>query len=273
MAFGSRFYRGILWRGRDSGLLITPLRRSRAVEQRGVRFVEIGDAYTTGSSLSRKRKIDLDWPAAGRVVSNLVPSHNPQGTTAHLQQRFAGRQGAAFRTVDTVELSAAIAMLLIPRERRAALQMDDPNLLATDLVDWLVLQGALPQGTPCDRQTRGLAEQKGKQLMNCAQLKVDDHQGRPEGVRPDRHGAAHRDRQSDQIRERLDYWTHFLLLTRHDATDNCSGPFLRDVSRAFYHPACCPPPCGHRLAGLPPGRIAVPSPTTRCRPPKKGANS
>jgi argininosuccinate lyase len=114
------------------------------------RFIEIGDDYTTGSSLMPQKKnpdvAELTRAKAARVIGNLVSllallKGLPMTYNRDLQED----KQRLFDTVDTVRSTVRLcsAMLQHTRVNRqiclAAAQ--DPALLATDLADYLVLKG------------------------------------------------------------------------------------------------------------------------------------
>ncbi|MDP7011885.1 MAG: argininosuccinate lyase [Verrucomicrobiota bacterium] len=113
-------------------------------------FVTIGDAYTTGSSLMPQKKnpdiCELTRGKTGRVVGNLVSLLTTlKGLPLTYNSDMQEDKERLFDTVDTVRATVNIlAAMLRDTEVNAkacAKAVKDPNLLATDLVDWLVLEG------------------------------------------------------------------------------------------------------------------------------------
>jgi argininosuccinate lyase len=113
-------------------------------------FVTIGDAYTTGSSLMPQKKnpdiCELTRGKTGRVVGNLVSLLTTlKGLPLTYNSDMQEDKERLFDTVDTVRATVNIlAAMLRDTEvntRTCAKAVKDPNLLATDLVDWLVLAG------------------------------------------------------------------------------------------------------------------------------------
>ena len=113
-------------------------------------FIELGDAFTTGSSLMPQKKnpdvAELTRGKTGRVYGHLMALLTtlrglPLPSTRDLQAAKPG----LFDALDTVKLSLATltAMLgtLRPRPDRMAAAAADPALEATDLAEWLVRQG------------------------------------------------------------------------------------------------------------------------------------
>lgn len=113
-------------------------------------FVQIADAYTTGSSLMPQKKnpdiAELTRGKTGRVVGNLVSllvllKGLPMTYNRDLQED----KERLFDTADTVRscvrlMKAMLSNTTVKRENcRAAAA--DPLLLATDLADYLVLKG------------------------------------------------------------------------------------------------------------------------------------
>ncbi|MEE2715508.1 MAG: argininosuccinate lyase [Verrucomicrobiota bacterium] len=112
-------------------------------------FVTIGDAYTTGSSLMPQKKnpdiCELTRGKTGRVVGNLVALLTTlKGLPLTYNSDMQEDKERLFDTVDTVRATTTIlAAMLRDTEvniKSCAKAVKDPNLLATDLVDWLVLK-------------------------------------------------------------------------------------------------------------------------------------
>ena len=191
-------------------------------------FVEIGDAYTTGSSLMPQKKnpdlCELARGKTGRVVGNLVSLLTTlKGLPLTYNSDLQEDKERLFDTVDTVRATVTILAAMLRdtavNDDACATAVDDPNLLATDLVDWLVLQGMpFRKAHHVIGKLVALAEQKGKRLdeLTPAQLKKVDAKLTKDALKVfDLKTAMERRTVTgapnpDQVRERLDYWTHFL---------------------------------------------------------------
>ena len=113
-------------------------------------FVTIGDAYTTGSSLMPQKKnpdiCELTRGKTGRVVGNLVSLLTTlKGLPLTYNSDMQEDKERLFDTVDTVRATTTILAAML-RDTKVNIKactkaVKDPNLLATDLVDWLVLKG------------------------------------------------------------------------------------------------------------------------------------
>jgi len=112
-------------------------------------FIEIGDAYTTGSSLMPQKKnpdiCELVRGKTGRITGNLVSLLTMlKGLPLTYNSDLQEDKEQLFDTCDTVRATVRILAAML---RDVTLNKDafnkaasDPNLLATDLVDWLVEQ-------------------------------------------------------------------------------------------------------------------------------------
>jgi argininosuccinate lyase len=112
-------------------------------------FVTIGDAYTTGSSLMPQKKnpdiCELTRGKTGRVVGNLVALLTTlKGLPLSYNSDMQEDKERLFDTVDTVRATTAMLAAMLRdtdvNVKSCAKAVKDPNLLATDLVDWLVLK-------------------------------------------------------------------------------------------------------------------------------------
>jgi argininosuccinate lyase len=112
-------------------------------------FVELDDAYTTGSSLMPQKKnpdaLELVRGKTGRIVSSLQSLLiTLKGTPSTYDKDFQEDKEPLFDTVDTLELTLPIVAGVIQTMRvnadkmRAAL---DESMLATDLAEYLVRRG------------------------------------------------------------------------------------------------------------------------------------
>lgn len=113
-------------------------------------FVRLSDAYTTGSSLMPQKKnpdiAELTRGKSARVVGNLTSllvllKGLPMTYNRDLQED----KERLFDTVDTLRpclrINAAMLRTAKVNAKRCKEAASDPLLLATDLADWLVLQG------------------------------------------------------------------------------------------------------------------------------------
>ncbi|MCX8156953.1 MAG: argininosuccinate lyase [Verrucomicrobiae bacterium] len=113
-------------------------------------FIQIGDAYTTGSSLMPQKKnpdvAELARGKAGRVMGNLVAllallKGLPMTYNRDLQEDKERLFDTADTVLRTVNIMAdMLGQVTVCRERCAGAAAD-PQLLATDLADYLVQRG------------------------------------------------------------------------------------------------------------------------------------
>jgi argininosuccinate lyase len=113
-------------------------------------FVELSDAFSTGSSLMPQKKnpdmIELTRGKTGRLYGNLLSVLTtlkalPSSYNRDLQED----KEALFDSVDTVRASLEIFSVMLPelkinRERMEG-AANDPGLLATDIAEYLVKKG------------------------------------------------------------------------------------------------------------------------------------
>lgn len=112
-------------------------------------FIELDDAYSTGSSIMPQKKnpdpLELARGKTGRMVGNLVTLLvTLKGLPSAYDKDLQEDKEPLFDTIDTLEselpvIAGVIETLTIDRERMAATLQDE--LLATDLADYLVHQG------------------------------------------------------------------------------------------------------------------------------------
>ena len=114
------------------------------------KFIRIGDAYTTGSSLMPQKKnpdiAELARGKSGRVIGNLVALLTLlKGLPMTYNRDLQEDKERMFDTAETVQSTLLIfAEMLGHIEVNApvcAAAAADPLLLATDLADWLVRKG------------------------------------------------------------------------------------------------------------------------------------
>ncbi len=113
-------------------------------------FIEFSDAFATGSSLMPQKKnpdmAELTRGKCGRLIGNLVSLLTIlKGLPSSYNRDLQEDKEALFDSVDTVRsalelFSAMLPELTINRERMESLA-DDPQLLATDLAEYLVGKG------------------------------------------------------------------------------------------------------------------------------------
>src|SRR6266513_948621 len=113
-------------------------------------FLEFSDAFSTGSSLMPQKKnpdmAELTRGKTGRLYGNLMSILTmlkalPSSYNRDLQED----KEALFDSVDTISAALELFAAMLPeleinRDRMAA-AADDPNLLATDLAEYLVKKG------------------------------------------------------------------------------------------------------------------------------------
>ncbi|MDP0489514.1 MAG: argininosuccinate lyase [Verrucomicrobiota bacterium JB023] len=113
-------------------------------------FVILSDAHTTGSSLMPQKKnpdvCELTRGKTGRLLGNLTSILVAiKGLPLTYNRDLQEDKEPLFDSIDTLKLTLAVnaemiaAMQIRPERCRQA--ASDPMLLATDLADWLVLQG------------------------------------------------------------------------------------------------------------------------------------
>src|SRR6266487_925391 len=113
-------------------------------------FIEFSDAFATGSSLMPQKKnpdmAELTRGKCGRLIGNLVSLLTIlKGLPSSYNRDLQEDKEALFDSVDTVRsalelFSAMLPELAINRERMESLA-NDPQLLATDLAEYLVGKG------------------------------------------------------------------------------------------------------------------------------------
>ncbi len=146
-------------------------------------FITLSDAFTTGSSLMPQKKnpdvAELTRGKTGRVYGNLMALLTlMKGLPMTYNRDMQEDKEAIFDSLDTVRnaLGVFAPMLLEVRvnEVSCAAAVADPNLLATDLADYLVLHG-LPFRSAHEVVGRavGLCSERGCQLP---ELTLEDYQ-------------------------------------------------------------------------------------------------
>ncbi len=112
-------------------------------------FVEIADAYSTGSSLMPQKKnadsLELIRGKTGRVVGALTGLLTTlKGTPSTYNKDFQEDKEPLFDTVDTLLLTLPIAAGVVATltvDESAAYEAMDSTMLATELADYLVSKG------------------------------------------------------------------------------------------------------------------------------------
>jgi argininosuccinate lyase len=146
-------------------------------------FVELSDAYSTGSSLMPQKK-NPDVPElvrgkSGRAIGNLVALLTvvkglPLTYNRDLQEDKQPVFDSAATLCDSLEVMAgAVATLRVDRERMAA-AADDPLLLATDLAEALVREGVA---------FREAHEAVGRVVRHCLEKDLDLREATREDLR------------------------------------------------------------------------------------------
>jgi argininosuccinate lyase len=135
-------------------------------------FIEFSDAFSTGSSLMPQKKnpdmAELTRGKTGRLFGNLVALLTTlKGLPASYNRDLQEDKEALFDSVDTVRnalevWSAMLPEIAINRSRMEAAARD-PNLLATDLAEYLVKKGV---------PFREAHELVGKLVTRAAEMKV-----------------------------------------------------------------------------------------------------
>ena len=114
------------------------------------KLIRISDAYSTGSSLMPQKKnpdvCELTRGKTGRLLGNLVSLLTTlKGLPMTYNRDMQEDKEAVFDSIDQVKMALEVYTGMIPEievdAARARAAAEDPALLATDLADYLVLQG------------------------------------------------------------------------------------------------------------------------------------
>ncbi|MBQ6471185.1 MAG: argininosuccinate lyase [Victivallales bacterium] len=166
-----------------AGLAITSMHLSRLSEDiilwysQEFAFIELGDAFTTGSSLMPQKKnpdvAELARGKTGRVYGHLMAILTTmKGIPLTYDRDMQEDKEGLFDAIDTVKLTLATmaAMLgtLRPRQERMLQAAGDAALMATDLAEWLVRQGV---------PFREAHHQVGRYVALCQQKNIGLDQG------------------------------------------------------------------------------------------------
>ncbi len=137
-------------------------------------FIKIADAYTTGSSLMPQKKnpdiAELARGKSGRVIGNLMSLLTLlKGLPMTYNRDLQEDKERVFDTADTVRLTVRILAAMLRHTSvntlRCAQAAADPQLLATDLADYLVRTGMpFRQAHHVVGEVVALAERAGKPL-------------------------------------------------------------------------------------------------------------
>ena len=191
-------------------------------------YITIGDAFTTGSSLMPQKKnpdiCELTRGKTGRVIGNLVSLLTTlKGLPLTYNSDLQEDKERLFDTVDTVRATVPILAAMLRdtavNRKACAEAVNDPNLLATDLVDWLVLEGMpFRKAHHVVGKLIALAEAKKKRLnqLTPAQLKQVDKKLTKDALKVFDLKTAMANRTvigapgKAELNRRLAYWNKFL---------------------------------------------------------------
>ena len=149
-------------------------------------FINIADAYTTGSSLMPQKKnpdvAELTRGKSGRVIGNLVALLTLlKGLPMTYNRDLQEDKERLFDTADTVRATVRVVAAMLRNikvnSRSCAAAASDPALLATDLADYLVKRGMpFRQAHHVVGAVVALAERTGKPLnrLTLAELQSVD---------------------------------------------------------------------------------------------------
>ena len=191
-------------------------------------YITIGDAFTTGSSLMPQKKnpdiCELTRGKTGRVIGNLVSLLTTlKGLPLTYNSDLQEDKERLFDTVDTVRATVPILAAMLRdtavNTKACAAAVNDPSLLATDLVDWLVLRGMpFRKAHHVVGKLIALAEAKMKRLdqLTPTQLKQVDKKLTKDALKVFDLKTAMANRTvigapgKAELKRRLAYWNKFL---------------------------------------------------------------
>ena len=191
-------------------------------------YITIGDAFTTGSSLMPQKKnpdiCELTRGKTGRVIGNLVSLLTTlKGLPLTYNSDLQEDKERLFDTVDTVRATVPILAAMLRdtavNTKACAAAVNDPSLLATDLVDWLVLRGMpFRKAHHVVGKLIALAEAKKKRLVQLTptQLKQVDKKLTKDALKVFDLKTAMANRTvigapgKAELKRRLAYWNKFL---------------------------------------------------------------
>jgi len=113
-------------------------------------FIEFSDAFSTGSSLMPQKKnpdmAELTRGKTGRLYGNLISILTTlKGLPSAYNRDLQEDKEALFDSIDTVRAALEVFAAMMPELKINAARMEaaaaDPNLLATDLAEYLVKKG------------------------------------------------------------------------------------------------------------------------------------
>jgi argininosuccinate lyase len=114
-------------------------------------FIEFSDAFSTGSSLMPQKKnpdvAELTRGKTGRLIGNLMAMLTMlKGLPSSYNRDLQEDKEALFDSVDTAHIVLEVWCAMLPEVKVHRNRMEaaahDPNLLATDLAEYLVKKGA-----------------------------------------------------------------------------------------------------------------------------------
>jgi argininosuccinate lyase len=160
------------------------------------KFITIADAYTTGSSLMPQKKnpdvAELTRGKAGRVFGSLVSLLTTlKGLPMTYNRDLQEDKEPVFDAIDTVHAALAVFAGMLGGVRAnaeaCAAAVADPNLLATDLADYLVKRG-VPFRKAHEVIGRAVAL-CGERACELTQLTLADYQTLSPAFAEDVHGV------------------------------------------------------------------------------------
>ncbi len=192
-------------------------------------FIELSDRHTTGSSLMPQKKnpdiAELTRGKTGRLYGNLMALLTTmKGLPLTYNRDMQEDKEAIFDSVDTAKAALAIFAEMVEaasfREAVTEEATKDPNLLATDLADQLVLGGVpFRQAHEVVGKLVALAAQKqtGLHELSAEEYREASHVLTPEIIKHTfnvRNGLAarkaHGAPSADNVARRLAYWKNVL---------------------------------------------------------------
>jgi len=193
-------------------------------------FIELSDRHTTGSSLMPQKKnpdiAELTRGKTGRLYGNLMALLTTmKGLPLTYNRDMQEDKEAIFDSVDTAKAALAIFAEMVEassfREDVTEEATKDPNLLATDLADQLVLGGVpFRQAHEIVGKLVALAAQKktGLHELSAEEYSEASHVLTPEIIKHTfnvRNGLAarkaHGAPSADNVARRLAYWKNVLV--------------------------------------------------------------
>lgn len=164
-------------------------------------FVTLSDAFTTGSSLMPQKKnpdvAELTRGKTGRVYGNLMALLTlMKGLPMTYNRDMQEDKEAIFDSIDTVKAALRVFAPMLEEARvdprRCAAAVADPNLLATDLADYLVNRG-VPFRRAHEVVGRAVAL-CGERGCELTELTLEDYRGLSVAFGADVHGILNVER-------------------------------------------------------------------------------